>query len=119
MGPFNAAFILNELSLRVKRCGDTPMSYMDRLSLLPQLFLVDVTRYGDRIPRTPFGRLLCLSWILLGLVMLTCFNSTMTTLLTARILNKDVSLYGTKVSYVGKRFCVANPHLLLSLILRG
>ena len=31
--------------------------------------------------------------------MLTCFNSTMTTLLTARILDKDVPLYGTKVCF--------------------
>lgn len=29
--------------------------------------------------------------------MVTCFNSTMTTLLTARILDKEVNLYGTKV----------------------
>lgn len=54
-------------------------------------------RYGDRIPRTPFGRLVCLTWILLGVIMVTCFNSTMTTLLTARILDKEVNLYGTKV----------------------
>ena len=33
----------------------------------------------------------------MGLVMIACFNSIMTTLLTARILNKDVMLYGTKV----------------------
>ena len=31
--------------------------------------------------------------------MVTCFNSTMTTLLTARILDKDVPLYGTKVCF--------------------
>ena len=37
----------------------------------------------------------------MGLVMVTCFNSTMTTLLTARILDEDVTLYGTKVC---KRF---------------
>ena len=54
-------------------------------------------RYGDRIPRTPFGRLVCLTWIVLGVIMVTCFNSTMTTLLTARILDKEVNLYGTKV----------------------
>ena len=33
----------------------------------------------------------------MGLIMVTCFNSTMTSLLTARILDKEVSLYGTKV----------------------
>jgi len=56
--------------------------------------------YGDRIPKTPFGRLVCLSWILMGLVMVTCFNSTMTTLLTARILDEDVTLYGTKIAAI-------------------
>ena len=33
----------------------------------------------------------------MGLVIITCFQCIMTTLLTARILNKDVMLYGTKV----------------------
>ncbi|XP_068688561.1 uncharacterized protein [Montipora foliosa] len=56
--------------------------------------------YGDRIPRTPFGRLIGLSWILTGIVMITCFNSIMTTLLTARILDKDVMLYGTKIAAI-------------------
>lgn len=56
--------------------------------------------YGDRIPRTPFGRLVCLTWILLGVIMVTCFNSTMTTLLTARILDKEVNLYGTKIAAI-------------------
>ncbi|XP_015750435.1 PREDICTED: uncharacterized protein LOC107330316 [Acropora digitifera] len=56
--------------------------------------------YGDRIPRTPLGRLIGLSWILMGLVMITCFQSIMSTLLTARILNKDVMLYGTKIAAI-------------------
>ncbi|XP_074628437.1 uncharacterized protein LOC141886246 isoform X3 [Acropora palmata] len=56
--------------------------------------------YGDRIPRTPLGRLIGLSWILMGLVIITCFQCIMTTLLTARILNKDVMLYGTKIAAI-------------------
>ena len=53
--------------------------------------------YGDRIPKSPCGRLVCFTWIIMGLIMVTCFNSTMTSLLTARILDKEVNLYGTKV----------------------
>ena len=46
----------------------------------------------------------------MGLVMVTCFNSTMTTLLTARILDEDVTLYGTKVC---KRFfCIGNSNFI-------
>jgi hypothetical protein len=53
--------------------------------------------YGDRIPRTPLGRIICIVWILIGVILIACFNSTMTSILTARILDKDIMLYGTKV----------------------
>ncbi|XP_048579836.1 uncharacterized protein LOC116619170 isoform X2 [Nematostella vectensis] len=56
--------------------------------------------YGDRIPRSYIGRLICVLWIVIGVILIACFNSTMTTILTARILDKDVMLYGTKVAAI-------------------
>ncbi|KAK3736615.1 hypothetical protein QZH41_018292 [Actinostola sp. cb2023] len=56
--------------------------------------------YGDRIPKTHLGRIICIVWILIGVILIACFNSTMTSVLTARILDKDIMLYGTKIAAI-------------------
>ena len=78
-------------------CKDWKRSQVSWIRSITWRWYLFPISYGDRIPKSPCGRLVCFTWIIMGLIMVTCFNSTMTSLLTARILDKEVSLYGTKV----------------------
>lgn len=55
------------------------------------------SRYGDKAPRSFFARVFGIVWILVGLVIISTFTATITTVLTASSLSNEVKLYGTKV----------------------
>ena len=54
-------------------------------------------RYGDKAPRSFFARVFGIIWILIGLVIISTFTATITTVLTASSLSNEAKLYGTKV----------------------
>ena len=56
-----------------------------------------ILRYGDFYPKSTFGRLLATVWILMGIVIISLFTATVTTILLAACLANDVSLNGAKV----------------------
>ncbi|XP_065053119.1 uncharacterized protein LOC135682248 [Rhopilema esculentum] len=53
--------------------------------------------YGDKAPRSFPARLFGIVWILVGLVIISTFTATITTMLTASSLSDETKLYGTKV----------------------
>lgn len=53
--------------------------------------------YGDKAPRSFFARVFGIVWILVGLVIISTFTATITTVLTATSLANEAKLYGTKV----------------------
>ena len=53
--------------------------------------------YGDKAPRSFFARIFGILWILIGLVIISTFTATITTVLTATSLTNEAKLYGTKV----------------------
>ena len=55
-------------------------------------------RYGDRVPKSIPARIFSIIFILTGLIVISILIGTMATSLTAVTLEKDVILYGTKVS---------------------
>ena len=54
-------------------------------------------RYGDKAPRSFGARLFGIVWILVGLVIISTFTATITTMLTTSSLSDETKLYGTKV----------------------
>jgi len=46
--------------------------------------------YGDKVPRTPSGRVMALVWMLIGIVVIAAFTSTMTSVLTASRLDTHI-----------------------------
>ena len=54
-------------------------------------------RYGDKAPRSFSARLFGVFWILVGLVIISTFTATITTVLTTTTLTSETKLYGTKV----------------------
>ncbi len=53
--------------------------------------------YGDKAPRSFGARLFGIVWILIGLVIISTFTATITTMLTASSLSDEIKLYGMKV----------------------
>eukprot|EP00794_Sanderia_malayensis_P003191 gene3191-3663_t len=53
--------------------------------------------YGDKAPRSFGARLFGIIWILIGLVIISTFTATITTMLTASSLSNEIKLYGMKV----------------------
>ncbi|XP_066921300.1 uncharacterized protein [Clytia hemisphaerica] len=53
--------------------------------------------YGDKAPRSFSARLFGVFWILVGLVIISTFTATITTVLTTTTLTSETKLYGTRV----------------------
>ena len=61
--------------------------------------MINLCRYGDKTPRSFFGRLFGVVWILLGLVVVTMFVATVTSALTHSSSPEFINgLEGLKVS---------------------
>ncbi|XP_022801932.1 uncharacterized protein LOC111339520 [Stylophora pistillata] len=54
--------------------------------------------YGDRVPTGVWSRLFTVAWILTGLVMASVLIGVLATSLTFHTIEKDIMLYGTKVT---------------------
>jgi len=54
--------------------------------------------YGDFYPKSALGRLLATIWILMGIVIISLFTATVTTILLAACLANDVTLNGAHVA---------------------
>ena len=62
-------------------------------------FYYFISRYGDFYPKSALGRLLATIWILMGIVIISLFTATVTTILLAACLANDVTLNGAHVSW--------------------
>ena len=66
---------------------------------LNRLFNFVTCRYGDKTPRSFFGRLFGVLWILLGVIVITMFTATVTSALTHSSSPEfTTALVGQKVS---------------------
>eukprot|EP00117_Sycon_ciliatum_P039997 scpid48975/ scgid29461/ Putative potassium channel protein RPA4233 len=54
--------------------------------------------FGDKVPRSFFGRLIALLWMICGVIILTMFTATVTTSFTTASLNSDIELPGSSVA---------------------
>lgn len=61
--------------------------------------------YGDRVPKSIPSRIFSIISILTGLVVTSILIGTIATSLTTVTLDKDVALYGTKVSWNNTKRC--------------
>jgi hypothetical protein len=59
-------------------------------------------RYGDKSPRTFFGRFFGMVWIIFGLVICSVMVATLETALTVTSMDKKIEIFGKDVSICRK-----------------
>ena len=71
-----------------------------------KVFCLSYFRYGDKVPRSVVGRLFCVVWINVGLVILAIFMGMITASLFSNSLEQISNLYGIPVTnkYLNKNF---------------
>ena len=62
------------------------------------LFIPLFNSYGDRAPKSVAGRIFGIIWTLTGLVIIGILVGAIASSLTSVTVQKDITLYGTKVS---------------------
>ena len=59
---------------------------------------VFLCRYGDKAPKSLFGRLFATVWMITGIILLSMFTAQVSSRLTAQELKSDDHLFGKKVT---------------------
>ena len=57
-----------------------------------------IFRYGDKAPKSIFGRIFGLIWMFVGIILMSIFTATLTTALTADQ-SSELEMKGTKVNF--------------------
>ena len=65
--------------------------------VLNELFSLLYHRFGEKVPVRVVSRLITISWIIIGLVLISIFLAVLTVALTVTTTENQIILYGTKV----------------------